>query len=687
MRDKLRSDGFMLLAAGVLALALPAIAAKIASSRLHGDVEPTLSRALGEPVTIGNVEASLSGSVRLSDLEVGGLLSASAVEASVGLDSLLSGHLGADEIRIESPRLRTRVDRSGEQRLRRLLQRGAAARRRATHSSSPEVAGGPSRLRRILVTDGRLRVDLEGRGTIVLSEVALVPHAAGVRAVAGEVLFDMFDDGLYARARFERAAADIRIPNLEIDRAVAVGGEVTVTGPRVGSVQLIDAVISKGVDGTNRVELSAAVAGDPFARISVAASGDAITVEGARVPLAPLAPYVPASLAVTEALATGRAEIRRLADGRLAATTDVVLTGASLAHPKVAARPLSLDGHAVVRALADLTADGVAFEVQEARFETGGASFAATGAVAFSNGDLLPASANLQMSIPTTPCMTLLRAIPAPARERLAGLSGTGTMNAVVAMAFDRADPDATVLDVDIDLRNCSVGTEAAAGDPRSLRKPFMHTFPDGSSATVGPGRDSYARIQTIPALVTGAFVAAEDARFWKHDGFDTRQIAASLSVNLTERELLRGGSTITQQLAKNVFLDPGRTFARKLEEAVLAWRLESRLDKREILEVYLNIIELGDGVFGLEQAARYWFDKEIQRLSVREVAFLAALTPAPRTISQRVRATGKVDRETNERVDIVLRHMRRAGVISMANYQRAKTAPLVIRAPRLAAR
>ncbi len=687
MRDKLRSDGFVLLAAGAIALLVPLLAAKIASSRLHGDVEPTLSAALGEPVTIGGVEASLSGSVRLTDVEVGGLVSASAVEASVGLDSLLSGHLGADEIRIESPRLRTRIDRTGEQRLRRLMQRGIAARRRATHGSRSPGAEGPSRLRRILVTDGHLRVDLEGRGTIVLSDVALHPHAHGVRAVAGEVLFDMFDDGLYMRARFERAAADIGIPNLDLERALAVGGEISVTGPRVGSIRLIDAVASKGIDTASRVELTAAVAGDPLARITLTADADSITVEGSRIPLGPLAPYLPHALALAGALGTGRAELRRLTDARFAVTTDIVLEGASLTHPKLAALPLPLEGRAIVRALVDLSGDGVGVELQEARFETGGASVTASGAAAFSAGDLLPVRADLRVSVPRTACMTVLRAIPAPARQRLAGLSGTGTMKAEVALSFDRADPGATVLDVDVDLSKCKVQREATAGNPRSLRKPFVHTFPDGSSATVGPGRESYARIQTIPNLVTGAFVAAEDARFWKHDGFDTRQIAASLSIDLSERKLLRGGSTITQQLAKNVFLDPRRTFARKLEEAVLAWRLESRLGKREILEVYLNIIELGDGVFGLKPAARYWFDKEIRRLSVREVAFLAALTPAPRTISQRVRATGKVDKETNHRVDIVLRHMRRAGVISMAAYQRAKAARLVIRAPRLASR
>ena len=108
---------------------------------------------------------------------------------------------------------------------------------------------------------------------------------------------------------------------------------------------------------------------------------------------------------------------------------------------------------------------------------------------------------------------------------------------------------------------------------------------------------------------------------------------------------------------------------------------------KRLILERYLNIIELGRGVYGLPAAARYWFDKSPQQLSVAEAAFLAALTPAPRSTSARIRAAGRVDSATRQRVRTVLRHMRRAGVIDTAGYRRARDSEIALHTPLLAGR
>ena len=159
--------------------------------------------------------------------------------------------------------------------------------------------------------------------------------------------------------------------------------------------------------------------------------------------------------------------------------------------------------------------------------------------------------------------------------------------------------------------------------------------------------------------------------------GFDPEQIERSLAIDLDSGKLLRGGSTISQQLVKNVFLGPERTLARKLQEAVLTWRMEARLDKKVILERYLDLIELGEGVRGVGAAARYWFARPAEKLSVRQAAFLAALTPAPRTFSRMVRASGGLAPEVADRVDIVLRAMRVAGVIDRATMERARREPL----------
>jgi monofunctional biosynthetic peptidoglycan transglycosylase len=125
--------------------------------------------------------------------------------------------------------------------------------------------------------------------------------------------------------------------------------------------------------------------------------------------------------------------------------------------------------------------------------------------------------------------------------------------------------------------------------------------------------------------------IAAEDARFVEHEGFDWDGIQLALEKNQKKGRVVAGGSTITQQLAKNLFLSPEKSYVRKAEEAVIAVLLEAMLPKRRILELYLNVIEWGNGVFGAEAAAQRYFGIPAARLSAEQAARLAAMTPAPR--------------------------------------------------------
>lgn len=127
------------------------------------------------------------------------------------------------------------------------------------------------------------------------------------------------------------------------------------------------------------------------------------------------------------------------------------------------------------------------------------------------------------------------------------------------------------------------------------------------------------------------AVVAAEDAKFMSHSGFDWDQIRKAVKRNVREGEIVRGASTITQQLAKNLFLSGERTWWRKGQEALITIMLETLMSKRRILEIYLNVIEWGDGVFGAEAAARHHFGESAARLDPEQAARLAAMVPSPR--------------------------------------------------------
>jgi monofunctional biosynthetic peptidoglycan transglycosylase len=136
---------------------------------------------------------------------------------------------------------------------------------------------------------------------------------------------------------------------------------------------------------------------------------------------------------------------------------------------------------------------------------------------------------------------------------------------------------------------------------------------------------------ERISVNLKRAVVAAEDARFLDHEGFDWEMIQKAMVRNEKRGRMVAGASTISQQLAKNLFLSSERSWLRKGQEAIITWMLEDQLSKRRILELYLNVAEWGDGIFGAEAAARYHFGVPASALSAEQAAWLAAILPSPR--------------------------------------------------------
>jgi monofunctional biosynthetic peptidoglycan transglycosylase len=143
--------------------------------------------------------------------------------------------------------------------------------------------------------------------------------------------------------------------------------------------------------------------------------------------------------------------------------------------------------------------------------------------------------------------------------------------------------------------------------------------------------RYTWVPLERISTNLRRAMIAAEDAKFAEHSGFDWDGIRAALEKNERKGRVVAGGSTITQQLAKNLFLSPEKSYVRKAEEAVVTVLLEALLPKRRILELYLNVIEWGNGIFGAEAAAQRYFGIPASRLSAEQAARLAAMAPSPR--------------------------------------------------------
>lgn len=184
----------------------------------------------------------------------------------------------------------------------------------------------------------------------------------------------------------------------------------------------------------------------------------------------------------------------------------------------------------------------------------------------------------------------------------------------------------------------------------------------------VGPKNRHWTPASAIPAEMKWAVVLAEDPRFYKHEGIDVKAIKSAILYDLEKKRFARGASTITQQLAKNLYLTREKTITRKIKEIILAKRIEQELTKGRIVELYLNVVELGPMVYGIGHGAQYYFGKSASELTPRECAFLAAMLPGPRVAYNPYKKLNKVVR----RSDKILLWMKQKGVLSDEEYRTA---------------
>ncbi len=180
----------------------------------------------------------------------------------------------------------------------------------------------------------------------------------------------------------------------------------------------------------------------------------------------------------------------------------------------------------------------------------------------------------------------------------------------------------------------CSVPNTAPLADENPTSTAFIELRRSDAAAAGKPFKLAWEwrPLGKISRYLRAAVIYAEDYRFYRHDGVDWEAVEKAIDSNLDKGALAIGGSTVTQQLAKNLYLSPSRSFVRKLREMLIAYSLEDHLSKQRILELYLNVVEWGDGVFGAEAASRKWFGHSAQSLTPAEAARLAIALPNPFT-------------------------------------------------------
>lgn len=325
-----------------------------------------------------------------------------------------------------------------------------------------------------------------------------------------------------------------------------------------------------------------------------------------------------------------------LEDRRAVLEGEATFQGFRVVHPALAEGPIgpftfSLGGKLTVEAPGK-NPKKIKAVLEDGHMMVGALRLNLTGAVD-NTGEHLKVSADA--AIPKVSGTDLTQAIPPGLLPNLQPLRVSGHFAFNGKLGLDMGDLPNTVLDATVDLKNLQVDEISEEIGFGRLRKIFYTRFemPDGEviARETGPLSGRWTPLDQMPDLLPLAVMSQEDGGFMSHKGVSMLHLRGSLIRNLEQGRFARGGSTLTMQLARNLFLNRRKTLSRKLEEVVVTWLLERSFSKQELIELYLNVVEFGHDVFGIGEAARHYFHKAPRDLTPTEIAFITRLLPAPR--------------------------------------------------------
>jgi hypothetical protein len=366
-------------------------------------------------------------------------------------------------------------------------------------------------------------------------------------------------------------------------------------------------------------------------RLPVAGDEASLTLQGGPVTLAQLgiAEGAAGLLGVRTSDFTGGASVvfDRKA-GSLVFDAEGTLRGVGVHNERLA--PEDVRGLDVAFAVRGAASEPGVLRLDALRARLGAAELTASGTV-----ERRPDSwaAAVVLDVPPTACAAAIASIPSALVPALQGSAFDGTFAAHGRLAFDTRDLDALSLTYDV-RDECRARSVPFALARERFQRPFEQRIylPDGSTGSIltGPGTPEWTPLDSVSPYMQIAVLTTEDGAFFRHRGYSSQAIRASIIANLKAGRFVRGASTISMQLAKNLFLPRAKTLSRKLQELILTDYLEQEFTKEELMELYLNVVELGPTVYGVTEAADYYFGRTPAELSLPECFFLATLLPSP---------------------------------------------------------
>jgi len=311
-------------------------------------------------------------------------------------------------------------------------------------------------------------------------------------------------------------------------------------------------------------------------------------------------------------------------------------------------------------------------DLNRVRIRNQGLSMSLSGRISRHDGVI---QGSVRARLPQTDCQTMLTSLPSGLAPVLDGMALSGRVGADLILSARSDRLSELVLQTGLFGPGCKVVRDPDRGDVHRLLAEHSIAGQDRNGRplrwVIGPSNPAFRPLTRLPHHLVRAFMMTEDRRFFRHQGFDWDQIRRALAFDLEHHALLKGASSISQQVVKNEFLTQRKTFARKLQEAVLTWRLEQVVPKKRILELYLNLVEMGPGIYGVARGARTYFGRDVRWITPMQSLHLAAITPSPRRCYRDFRG-GRINMAWLLRLKSLLHRMYRSGFITAPEYAKS---------------
>ena len=356
-------------------------------------------------------------------------------------------------------------------------------------------------------------------------------------------------------------------------------------------------------------------------------------------------------------------DVTLAADGSsLAFSGNGVLDNVSLQRAEFS--PIPLSGiHSAFRAQGTTTLDGARLVLEDSEVSLGEVRVQGSGTLTRGEHTL---QTHLSGGVPLASCQAFLDATPRGLAPLISSMRMSGTFAVQAQLDFDSEHPSETRVRLNV-ANDCRIEQVPPELSPRRFASLWQREVRGANKQPIeidsGPGSADWVPMDAISPFMETAVQVCEDGHFMRHRGFDFEAIQNSIKDNLIKGRFVRGGSTISMQLAKNLYLRKEKTLGRKLQEAVLTQLLEQELSKRELLELYLNVIEYAPGVYGIGPAAHHYFAKRPSDLSLGQALYIASILPNPER--QHFDPDGKVSVAWTSYLQRLMRIAKKIGQIS----------------------